>query len=198
MLPFLLALAALAGRVAADSGQVAYTFPNMSVTYYYDNNQIANLDPCGRATAMPKDWSKPTNLGSTACGKSVRELGTNAVIALNSTWMSEVGKGNLCGREVQIWKDGHQVHLLNGGGGPFVLWEACQACITLPRIDMSVEGYVAASGDTKCQNGVVGGFEVRVMDNFVLRAGASRRAALQPATCVAVLAAALLALLAAS
>ncbi|TXT08820.1 hypothetical protein VHUM_02948 [Vanrija humicola] len=144
---------------------------------------------------MPKDWSKPTNLGTTACGKSVRALGSNAVIALNSTWMSDVGKGNLCGREVQIWKDGKQIHLRNGGGGPFVLWEACQACITLPRIDMSVEGYMAASGDTQCLNGVVGGFEVRVMDNFVLRAGAG---AVQPATVVAVSAAVLLALVAAS
>lgn len=88
------------------------------------------------------------------------------------------------------------MHLLNGGGGPFVLWEACQACITLPRIDMSVEGYVAASGDTKCQNGVVGGFEVRVMDNFVLRAAAVQ-AAVRPA-CVAILLAVLLALVAAS
>ncbi|KAL1405869.1 hypothetical protein Q8F55_007548 [Vanrija albida] len=175
LLPLLLAAALRPGVAAADPG-VAYTFPNMSVTYYYDNNQVSNLDPCGRAANMPKDWSKPTNLGSSACGKSVRELGSNAVIALNSTWMSEVGKGNLCGREVQIWKDGAQVHLLNGGGGPFVLWEACQACITLPRIDLSVEGYVAASGDVKCQRGVVGGFEVRVMDNFVLRAGAEAAA----------------------
>lgn len=59
-------------------------------------------------------------------------------------------------------------------GGPFFLWEGCQACAELPRIDLSLNGYIAATGDKNCDRGTVGGFDVHVMDNFVRRAGAGR------------------------
>jgi hypothetical protein len=59
-------------------------------------------------------------------------------------------------------------------GGPFFLWEGCQACATLPRIDVSLNAYIAATGDSECHRGTVGGFDVYVMDNFVRRASAGR------------------------
>lgn len=59
-------------------------------------------------------------------------------------------------------------------GGPFFLWEGCQACAEMPRIDLSLNGYIAATGDKNCARGTVGGFDVHVMDNFVRRAGAAR------------------------
>lgn len=61
-------------------------------------------------------------------------------------------------------------------GGPFFLWDGCQACATLPRIDLSLRGYVAATGDDTCARGTVGGFDVYVMDNHVIRSGARIRA----------------------
>lgn len=43
----------------------------------------------------------------------------------------------------------------------------------MPRVDLSVAGYIAASGDRHCQRGTVPGIEVRMLDNFVHRGSLS-------------------------
>lgn len=60
---------------------------------------------------------------------------------------------------------------------PLFLWDACQACASLPRVDLSVSAYAQLTGDKDCWQGNVPGFEVRVMDNFIHRSGARRTSA---------------------
>ncbi|BEI79631.1 hypothetical protein CcaverHIS002_0101600 [Cutaneotrichosporon cavernicola] len=165
---------ALLGPTSASASQALFTFPNLNVTYYYDHANFPYHPACDAAAGGP-GWAKPTNEGASACGQSVKELNTNAVVAMNVTWLNSDGYAsrleNLCGREVQIWKDGVQIKMK---GGPFFLWEGCQACASLPRIDLSLNAYIAATGDKECHRGTVGSYDVYVMDNFVRRASAGR------------------------
>ncbi|BEJ10702.1 hypothetical protein CspHIS471_0101240 [Cutaneotrichosporon sp. HIS471] len=165
---------ALLGPTSASTSQALFTFPNLNVTYYYDHANFPYQPACDAAAGGP-GWAKPTNEGTSACGQSVKDLNTNAVVAMNVTWLNLNGYAsrleNLCGREVQIWKDGVQIKMK---GGPFFLWEGCQACATLPRIDLSLNAYIAATGDKECHRGTVGSYDVYVMENFVRRASAGR------------------------
>ncbi|GMK59670.1 hypothetical protein CspeluHIS016_0802760 [Cutaneotrichosporon spelunceum] len=164
----------LVGPAATSASQPLYTFANLNLTYYYDHSNFPYHPACDAAAGGP-GWAVPTNEGTTACGQSVKDLNTNAVVAMNVSWLNLDGYAarleNLCGREVQIWKDGKQVKIK---GGPFFLWEGCQACATLPRIDVSLNAYVAATGDKECHRGTMGSYDVYVMDNFVRRASSDR------------------------
>jgi hypothetical protein len=72
---------------------------------------------------------------------------------------------------VQIWQNGRKLPLPQ-----LFLYEACQACAEMPRADVSVGTYVAATGDDACQRGTAGGFDVLVLEKRV-RVSAAARAA---------------------
>lgn len=80
---------------------------------------------------------------------------------------------------VQLYSDGKRVPTKQ----TLFLWDACQACAAERRVDLSVDAYTQVTGDTECERGHVGPFEVRVMDNFVRR---SAGVALRPAVGVLV------------
>lgn len=69
---------------------------------YYDNANFPYHPACDAAAGGP-GWAQPTNEGSTACGASVKDLNTNAVVAMNVTWLNQNGYAarldELCGRE---------------------------------------------------------------------------------------------------
>lgn len=149
---------------------------------YYDN--YGRFKACNDVHGGRK-WSDYVLDGTTACGKSIRTMKSNAIVAMNVTWLNERGiaarTDDLCGREwvvcqfiadirLQLFRGGKQISIPDG---PFFLWEGCQACATLPRVDLSVMGYVAVSGDDQCLRGTVPGIEVRMMDNYIHRGSLS-------------------------
>lgn len=73
---------------------------------------------------------------------------------------------------VQIWRGGRRVQLPT-----LFLYEACAACASMPRADVSVGTYIAATGDRFCERGTVGGFDVLVLDRKVMVRGAGNRVA---------------------
>lgn len=70
---------------------------------------------------------------------------------------------------MQLFSDGKRVPTKQ----TLFLWDACQACASQQRVDLSVDAYTQVTGDTECERGHVGPFEVRVMDNFVRRSSSS-------------------------
>jgi len=71
---------------------------------------------------------------------------------------------------VEIWSQGRKLNLPQ-----LFLFEACAACASMPRADVSVGTYVQATGDKDCLRGTVGGFDVLVLDKKVPVSGTSRR-----------------------
>lgn len=70
-------------------------------TSYYDNTDWPWFPDCNTANGGP-GWADPTNHGVAACGRSVADLGTNAAVALNVTWLNEMGyatRADRCGLE---------------------------------------------------------------------------------------------------
>lgn len=69
---------------------------------YYDHADFPYHPACDAAAGGP-GWAKPTNEGTTACGPSVKDLDTNAVVAMNVSWLNQNGYAarltELCGRE---------------------------------------------------------------------------------------------------
>lgn len=68
---------------------------------YYDYERWTHIQ-CAKYSGGPR-WSDPTSAAHTACGASADELHSDAIVALNVTWMNLRGVGfraeQLCGRE---------------------------------------------------------------------------------------------------
>ncbi|RSH81944.1 uncharacterized protein EHS24_008141 [Apiotrichum porosum] len=131
LIPALVA-ALLLGR--GSEAAVAYNFTNLNLTYYYDSSLGGH--PACAALNGGLLWSVPIIENPAACGDSIMSMHTDNVVALNVSWLNQdnmAQRPNLCGREIQIWKDGRQLPL-----GKLFLWEGCAACQTMPRADVSV------------------------------------------------------------
>jgi hypothetical protein len=72
---------------------------------------------------------------------------------------------------VQIWQNGAKLPLPT-----LFLYEGCAACAEMPRADVSVGTYIAATGDKTCTRGTVGGFDVLVLERKVVSAAAGLHA----------------------
>lgn len=68
---------------------------------YYDYERWTHIQ-CAKYSGGPR-WSDATSAAHTACGASADELRSDAIVALNVTWMNLRGVGfraeQLCGRE---------------------------------------------------------------------------------------------------
>ena len=75
-----------------------------------------------------------------------------------------------CGKEVQIFDStGKQITI---DEGPFVLMDACQACMTSDIIDVSAKAFAAIKGGN-CAGNNPEGLTVKIIDNNVSPAGGS-------------------------
>ena len=127
-------------------------------TYYYD----VTGPQCGFTFAENKGYPTCTSWGSGA--KTLEQYGTNKIVAIDNRLLQGAGRANLCGKEIEIFKDGRQLP------GPFIVFDGCQRCADDGNtvIDLSVTALNEASGGNACSAGVVGGFSWRVTNKQII------------------------------
>lgn len=75
----------------------------------------------------------------------------------------EKGRAKYCGKEIKVFKDGKQVE-----GGPFVVFDGCEACEGGKRIDFSLSALDEIDNGNACDSGVVEGISWEVVDNQIM------------------------------
>lgn len=136
---------------------------------YYD---VGTNDVCGSQNGgpFPANWATTSgiNAGIPFCNDNTDTRGLNAwdsnrIVAMDWNMLS-ADKAKWCGKEVQIFDaSGKQITI---DEGPFILWDACAACMSSKIIDLSAKGFVAASPDGKCGNNPEG-LTVKVLNNDI-------------------------------
>ncbi|KAI8609531.1 hypothetical protein BC830DRAFT_1150064 [Chytriomyces sp. MP71] len=124
-------------------------------SYYYDiEGKTCNNDP-----------AYPENTAYTSCEpnagfQTLQQRGNNNIVALALDEMN-ANKAGLCGKRVVVKVGGVVVQR------EFVVWDSCAACSGGVRLDFSVSGLQAVSGDA-CTLGLVPNVSWEVMDEQVI------------------------------
>jgi hypothetical protein len=139
----------------------------LTLPSYYDltNSLCGNNDP------FPSNWAETSgiNSGIPYCeyhalpGKSLAELGTNRIVAVNASAM-DVDAASLCGKQVSI-KDASG-NEFSFSEGPLFIWDACDAARTVPIVDLSAKAFSELKGNT-CSGNNPTGLTISIMDNNV-------------------------------
>jgi len=168
MLSFLLALLALSRFTPALAAEVLVEMDNVEVTVYYDltNNLCGNDDP------FVDNWAELSGIngGIPYCeewaannGKSLAQLGTNAIVAVNATLL----KGDpetFCGKQLAIYdSDGAELQFSEG---PLIIWDACVAAETSNIVDASASVFTQIKGGT-CGGTNPTGLKVQILDTNI-------------------------------
>jgi len=153
-----IALLFLVANVAQAAADVLLQAENVMGTVYYDlTNEL-----CGDNDPFVTDWAESSgiNNGVPKCeqwagtnAQSLAQIGTNRIVALDANMVS----GNLdlyCGKQVTVFdENGDEFEFSEG---PFVIWDACVACIGNGRIDMSAKAFTEIKNGTCSGNNPTG------------------------------------------
>jgi len=128
-------------------------------TYYYDiTGRTCGTPPFAENGGYPQCTSH-----NPAFWKTVQQYNTNNLVAIDRTLLStEEGRKKYCGKEIKVKKDGKDVP-----GGPYFVFDGCEACEGGRRIDFSLSALDAISGGTACNDGVIPGITWNVVDNQI-------------------------------
>ena len=131
-------------------------------TYYYDvTGRFCPQD--GGSYAENQGYPQCTS-HDPSFWKKLQQYGTNNIVAIDRTLLStEEGRKRYCGKEIKVYKDGKQV-----SGGPFVVFDGCEACEGGKRIDFSLSALDAIDGGKACNDGVVPGISWDVIDKQII------------------------------
>lgn len=131
-------------------------------TYYYDVfGKFCTQDggPYAENQGFPQCTSHDPSFW-----KKLQDYGTNNIVAIDRTLLStEEGRKRYCGKEIKVYKDGTQV-----SGGPFVVFDGCEACEGGKRIDFSLSALDAIDNGNACRDGVVPGISWDVIDKQII------------------------------
>jgi len=98
--------------------------------------------------------------------KTLQQYGTNKIVAINKSLLDIADPANrkkYCGKQIQVFKDGVEV-----AGGPYVVFDGCEACMGNGIIDFSVSVLDQIAGGQACQLGAVPGISWKVLDKQII------------------------------
>lgn len=131
-------------------------------TYYYDvSGKFCPQDdePYAENEGYPTCTSFDKNKW-----KNLQDYDTNNIVAIDRQLLAdEAGRKKYCGKEIKVYKDGELVK-----GGPFVVFDGCEACEGGVRIDFSLSALDKIDNGNACENGVVPGISWDVVDNQII------------------------------
>jgi hypothetical protein len=85
--------------------------------------------------------------------KKLQDYGTNKIVAIDNQLLATAdGLRKYCGKQIRVYKNGSEV-----AGGPFVVFDGCEACRGGGRIDFSLSVLDAIDNGNACNDGVVPG-----------------------------------------
>ncbi|GFZ44955.1 hypothetical protein JCM24511_02681 [Saitozyma sp. JCM 24511] len=159
----LVAIALLAGVVRAQDALL--TLIDSEATVYYDlTNSL-----CGDNDPFPNDWAETSgiNNGVPFCqgqtDKTLEELGTNRIVAVNATMMQGDPSG-WCGKEVQLVdSSGNQFSFSEGS---LFIWDACAAAVSSHIVDLSAKAFTELKGGT-CSGNNPTGLTINILNSNV-------------------------------
>ena len=131
-----------------------------SGTFYYDVTKRSCFGPPyaenkGYPTCTshdPKYW------------KTLEAYGSNRIVAIDNRLLStEEGRKKYCGKQIRVYKNGVEV-----SGGPFVVFDGCEACASKSLIDFSLSALDAIDNGQACNDGVVPGISWSVTNTQVI------------------------------
>jgi hypothetical protein len=85
------------------------------------------------------------------------------MVAIDNTLLPPANRANLCGKQIKVFKNGVEV-----SGGPFFVFDSCQACVGGGKIDFSLSVLDRIDNGNACFNGVVPGISWEVIDNQII------------------------------
>lgn len=145
--------------VANIGGSVLYSGSG-SGTFYYD----VTGRTCSGGAPYKENNGYPycTSFVAGSDQKTVEQYGTNNIVAIDANFLSQ-NRDSLCGKQIHVYKDGVEV-----SGGPFVVFDGCEACVGGGRIDFSLSALDSIDNGNACNDGVVPGITWRVTDNQII------------------------------
>lgn len=133
-----------------------------SGTFNYDiTNATCNgtASPYATSQGYPKCTSVVPSLYQT-----LQQYGTNNIVAIDNNELATAeGRANLCGKQIQIYRNGVKVT-----GGPFVVFDGCLACVGGGRISLSLTALNAIDNYNACRDGVVSGLSWNVINDQII------------------------------
>lgn len=97
--------------------------------------------------------------------KTLEQYGTNNIVAIDRNLLATAeGRKRYCGKEIKVYKDGRAVP-----GGPYVVFDGCEACVGGGRIDFSLSALDAIDNNNACRDGVVPGISWDVIDKQIIQ-----------------------------
>ena len=185
MFAFTTLLSAFVGVAAAQN--VLFEASDFKATVYYDLDTATDI--CAEKNGGPfaSNWAVDTGINNggpycqpTTTDYTLSSLGSNRIVAMNYTMVSG-DKEKWCGKEVQIFDEtGKQITI---DEGPFVLYDACAACMSTGIIDVSAKAFAAIKGGN-CGGNNPTGLTVKIIDNNVSPSGTASNGS-PPASAVA-------------
>jgi hypothetical protein len=114
---------------------------------------------------MPENYGYPACTSHHASSwQTIQQYGTNKIVAIDRNLLgTPEGRASLCGKQIEICKDGVEVP-----GGPFVVFDGCEACEGGGKIDFSLSVLDAIDNGDACFHGVVPGISWKVTDNQII------------------------------
>jgi hypothetical protein len=148
-----------AGGGSTGGGTASLYSGSGSGTFYYD---VTGRSCSGPSYAENQGYPTCTSFDP-AKWKKLSEYGTNKIVAIDNTLLQGQGRANLCGKQIQVFKDGVEVP-----GGPFVVFDGCEACIGGSRIDFSLSALDQIDNGNACRDGLVPGISWKVTNNQII------------------------------
>lgn len=96
--------------------------------------------------------------------KKIKQYNTNKIVAIDFTKLSTAqGRASLCGKQIHVYKNGVEV-----AGGPFFVFDGCEACKGGGRIDFSLSVLNSIDKGSACNDGAVPGISWKVTNNQII------------------------------
>lgn len=132
-----------------------------SGTFYYD---VTGLTCPGTPYYAENDGYPTCTSWDPSFWKTVQQYGTNNMVAIDNTLLStQAGRSRYCGKQIKVYKSGAEV-----SGGPFFVFDGCQACVGGGKIDFSLSALDSINDGNACRDGVVPGISWDVIDNQII------------------------------
>jgi hypothetical protein len=129
-----------------------------SGTFYYD----VTGKTCGGPPYAENNGYPACASYNPAYWKTLQQYGTNNIVAIDNNVL-QANRAGLCGKQIHVYKNGKEV-----AGGPFVVFDGCQACIGGGRIDFSLSALNSIDNGNACNDGVVPGISWSVTNNQII------------------------------